>query len=131
MPDNHTPDERAALSETAERLLKDPQGFWVMLAFDGSSGADNKAIAMMSLNECKALYAHGNFGEIAELYIDPDFRSSGHGARLIEHAAEFGRKRGWPFLEVGAPDVPRWQRTVNFYKRCGFSEIGPRLELEL
>jgi hypothetical protein len=34
-------------------------------------------------------------------------------------------------LEVGAPDVPRWQRTVDFYKRNGFKEVGPRLYLPL
>lgn len=102
-----------------------------MLAFDGSKGTADKAIAMVSLNECRALYARGDFGEIAELYIDPNFRSAGLGTQLIERVADFGRERGWPFLEVGAPDVPRWQRSVDFYKRCGFSEIGPRLELGL
>lgn len=29
--------------------------------------------------------------------------------------------------EVGAPAVPRFQRTVNFYVRNGFVEVGPRL----
>ena len=31
-------------------------------------------------------------------------------------------------VEVGAPDVPRWQRTVNFYLKEGFVEVGPRLK---
>ncbi len=30
-------------------------------------------------------------------------------------------------LEVGAPSVPKWQRTVDFYLRNGFEEVGPRL----
>ena len=34
-------------------------------------------------------------------------------------------------IEVGAPDLPRWQRTVDFYKRYGFTEIGPRLAFDL
>jgi hypothetical protein len=34
-------------------------------------------------------------------------------------------------LEVGAPDAPRWQKSIDFYIRCGFEEIGPRLFLPL
>ena len=61
----------------------------------------------------------------------PDGRSKNVGARLIETAAAFGRKREWPIIEVGAPSVPAWQRTVDFYLKHGFEEIGPRLQLTL
>ena len=33
--------------------------------------------------------------------------------------------------EVGAPAVPRFQRTVNFYVRNGFIEVGSRLSHNL
>ena len=61
----------------------------------------------------------------------PDGRSKNVGARLTEVAAAFGRKRKWPFIEVGAPSVPAWQRTVDFYRKRGFEEVGPRLRLTL
>jgi GNAT superfamily N-acetyltransferase len=61
----------------------------------------------------------------------PDFRSAGVGARLIEASIAFGRERGWPNIEVGAPSPPTWQRTVDFYRRHGFEEVGPRLDLTL
>jgi GNAT superfamily N-acetyltransferase len=61
----------------------------------------------------------------------PDGRSKNVGALLTEAAAAFGREREWPFIEVGAPSVPAWQRTVDFYLKCGFEEIGPRLQLTL
>jgi GNAT superfamily N-acetyltransferase len=83
------------------------------------------------LNECAAIYAGGRFGEISEIYVVPDGRSKKVGALLIEAAAAFGRKREWPFIEVGAPSVPAWQRTVDFYLKRGFEEIGPRLQLTL
>ena len=51
--------------------------------------------------------------------------------RLIETAVFFARTQNWPVLEVGTPSLPRWQRTVDFYRRQGFREIGPRLELEI
>lgn len=41
--------------------------------------------------------------------------------------APCARGRGWPLLEVGAPAVPKRQRTVDFYLRRGFSIVGPRL----
>jgi GNAT superfamily N-acetyltransferase len=86
---------------------------------------------LLALNECAAIYAGGFFGEIADVYVLPPLRSAGIGGLLINAAVKFGRNRGWPFLEVGAPGLPRWQRTVDFYNRLGFKEIGPRLELSL
>jgi GNAT superfamily N-acetyltransferase len=92
---------------------------------------NDKAVGLITLNSCTAIYALGDFGEISELYVAPRFRSSGLGARLIATAVDFGLTKGWTMLEVGAPDVPRWQRTVDFYKRNGFKEVGPRLYLPL
>ena len=34
-------------------------------------------------------------------------------------------------MEVGAPDLPSWQRSYDFYLNHGFKEVGPRLELLL
>ena len=34
-------------------------------------------------------------------------------------------------IEVGAPPMPQWQRTLDFYLRAGFVEVGPRLKLPL
>jgi len=111
---------------TARRLLND-SAYTALLAVapDGAIGG------VVGLSECKAIYAHGAFGEIAELYVEPDFRSEGVGGRLIDAAVTLGESRGWSMIEVGAPDVPRWQRTVDFYVRRGFVEVGPRLYREL
>jgi GNAT superfamily N-acetyltransferase len=88
---------------------------------------NDEPVGLMVLNQCTAIYALGIFGEITELYIDPRVRSSGLGGKLIETAVELARSRGWTMLEVGAPGVPAWQRTVDFYLRNGFEEVGPRL----
>ena len=34
-----------------------------------------------------------------------------------------------PKIEVGAPSVPAWQRTIDFYLRHGSEEVGHRLDL--
>ena len=118
---------RSVLVDAAKTLLTGGEGVWSFLATTPA----NRDIGVVTLNECAAIYAGGRFGEISEFYVVPDFRSKGVGALLIEAAIAFGRERGWPDIEVGAPSVPTWQRTVDFYRRHGFEEIGPRLDLTL
>jgi GNAT superfamily N-acetyltransferase len=119
--------KRDACIEAAETLLKDGSSVWSFLA----STHDERDVGVVTLNECAAIYAGGRFGEVSELYVAPEYRSKGVGAQLIEAAAAFGRDRGWPEIEVGAPKLPAGQRTINFYLRHGFEEIGPRLDLPL
>ncbi len=114
------------LMPVAAALLGDDD-VWAYLA----ETRDGRAIGVLTLNECAAIYARGRFGEISELYVRPDQRSAGVAPKLLDAAAAFGRARGWRMIEVGAPDLPRWQRTVDFYKRYGFTEIGPRLAFDL
>ena len=115
------------LGPAARALLKDGSRYWALLAV--TSGGTPAGV--ITLNECAAVYAFGKFGEIPELYVAPEYRSAGIGAQLVTAAVEFGRERGWSLLEVGAPEVPRWQRTIDFYSRCGFSLTGPRMTLDL
>jgi len=112
-----------AFVESAKQLLADGRGVWSFLA----TTRQGRDVGVVTLNECAAIYAGGRFGEISELYVVPDSRSRSVGALLTDAAARFGRERGWPFIEVGAPSVPAWQRTVDFYLRQGFEEVGPRL----
>jgi len=118
---------RNEMIDSATKLLSDGRGVWAFIATDD----DENTAGVLTLNECAAISVGGNFGEIYELFVSPDYRSAGVGWKLIEAAANFGRARGWPLLEVGAPDLPRWQRTVDFYLKNGFTEIGPRLELKI
>lgn len=93
--------------------------------------ADKAPVGAMTLNECAAIYAGGKFGEISELYVRPENRSQGIAGQLLKHALAEACNRGWKRLEVGAPEQPAWHRTLNFYLRNGFAEIGPRLRLLL
>ena len=108
-------------------LLNGPASVFGFIATDSSGDA----VGLLMLNQCKAIYAFGSFGEISELYIDPRCRSEGLGKELLQTGIEFARSRKWSMLEVGAPDVPRWQKTVDFYVRNGFEIVGPRLYLPL
>jgi GNAT superfamily N-acetyltransferase len=92
---------------------------------------DRDPAGVLTLNACAAIYAGGRFGEITELYVRPAFRSQKIGTQLIQAAIEFGKAQGWTRLEVCAPPVPPWERSVSFYQRNGFLLLGPRLKLPL
>jgi GNAT superfamily N-acetyltransferase len=119
--------EAERLIPAARDILENSRTTFGFLAFDRR----DRPAGVIMLNECVAIYAHGRFGEITEVYVDARHRSAGIGARLIQIAIEFGRSRKWSMIEVGAPDVPRWQGTLAFYVRNGFREVGPRLYLPL
>lgn len=110
------------LEPVVKRVLAQCEDVFIFIAHH-----DGRPVGLISLNQCTAIYALGTFGEIAELYVDPSVRSSGLGKKLIETAVDFAHSRRWTMLEVGAPSVPMWQRTVDFYLQNGFEEVGPRL----
>jgi GNAT superfamily N-acetyltransferase len=117
---------RYDLVDIAHDLLSRSDRVIGILAYDG-----RHPIGVLLLSEGYALFAMGAFGQITELYVRPEYRSAGIAARLVEAAALLGKERGWHRIEVGAPDQPKWKRTLNFYKTRGFTEIGPRLRLDL
>lgn len=88
-------------------------------------------VGILTLVETIAIYANGNYGIIDEMYVAPQYRSSGVGARLVEAAKEFGRKKGWTRIDVTAPESERWKRTRRFYERQGFVFTGPKLKILL
>jgi GNAT superfamily N-acetyltransferase len=107
----------------AVQLLGDAAKVWAILA-----KVNGKPVGVIVMNQCAAIYAGGNFGEISELYVLPEFRNLNIGAALLDAADKFAAEKKWPVLEVGAPGLPRWQRTVDFYLANGFTLIGPRME---
>lgn len=126
-PEGEKKPSRDAVRSSSNAILKEKCGVWALLAEDD----EGRPAGVLTLNECASIYAGGKFGEISELYVVPQFRSAGAGQQLIRAAVRFGHGRKWRRLEVGAPDVPRWNRTVDFYLKNGFAEVGPRLKLLL
>lgn len=112
------------IQTSVDRILSQSPDVSVFLA--ESAG---ETVGLITLNRCTAIYALGEFGEISELYVDANARSLGIGNMLINAAVEFAKSEGWTMLEVTAPEVPKWQRSVDFYVKNGFEEGGPRLYL--
>lgn len=113
--------ENTPLSDIAKDLLTNSK-IWAFLA-----QIDNMNIGLVTLHECAAIYAGGAFGEISELYVKPEFRSSKVGELLLSSAIEFAKVRGWKRLEVGSPPVNESPRTFKFYEKQGFQCTGSRL----
>ncbi len=110
-------------------LASESSHFTVLLAYPGDD--PSRYVGLLTIAEVSALYACGSFGVIQEFYVAPAERSKGIGHLLLKEAINHGRQCGWSRIEVGAPDLPKWVRTVDFYRREGFQEIGPRLKLAL
>lgn len=102
--------------------LFEQEKLFALLAKDG-----REPVGVLTLHQCAAIYAGGIFGEISELYVDPDYRSKRVGQLLLEAAIEKGRAMGWKRLEVGSPPPDEWPRTVKFYEKNQFEATGTRL----
>jgi GNAT superfamily N-acetyltransferase len=97
------------------------QKYFVFVAEDAGEPA-----GFIALYESYALYAEGAFGTIPELYVRPEYRSKGVGKKLTDKAKEFAATKGWTRLEVTTPPLPRFEKTLEFYEKEGFSITGGR-----
>lgn len=109
------------LDRVTQRLLHKGQ-IWVFLA-----RIDRQPIGVLTLHQCAAIYAEGVFGEISELYVKPEYRSSNVGGLLLGAAFKKGRSMAWTRLEVGSLSAIESPRSVKFYRDNGFVETGARL----
>lgn len=100
---------------------------WSFVACDDAA----KPLAFVMLAESFAVFAGGRYGIINELWVRPDARSAGAGARVIEFVREFARRQGWVRVDVSAPQDPKWDRSVAFYRRQGFEPTGRKLKLRI
>lgn len=111
------------LEETVDRCRK--------LIRDKNYGAiigytEDQPVAMSTFTESYALYAGGKIGIIPEFYVDPAYRSSGIGAKLMSAVKDYGRDRGWACIELCTPPLPEFERTLGFYQNNGLMAVGGR-----
>jgi len=116
-------EERLAI---AERLLVGGDRIIGFLVVE-----EEHPLGVIMISESASIYAGGAFGVITELYVIPEKRSAGVAKLLIDATTALGRERSWSRMEVGAPHQPAWERSLKFYLRNGFVEVGPRLQLLL
>jgi GNAT superfamily N-acetyltransferase len=120
------PSEQAT-SDLQEQLRREAPAHW---AFVGERGG-TEPLVFATLAESFAVFAGGRYGIINELWVHQGSRSAGVGAEMIDHLAEFGRRRGWKRIDVSAPQDPKWDRSLQFYLARGFQQTGRKLKLML
>jgi GNAT superfamily N-acetyltransferase len=108
---------------------------WILndmyIVFIAEYEKNKEPVGLITITETRSIYADGVFGVIQEFYVKPKFRSQHIGKKLLDHAITYGQAHGWRRLEVGTPDKTYWERSVHFYLKNGFLEIGPRLKFIL
>lgn len=86
-------------------------------------------LAFFTLAESFAFFAHGRYGIINELWVDPKQRGQGTGKALIEQVRKLAENKGWTRVDVTAPASEVWQRTFEFYQKNGFIFTGKKLKI--
>lgn len=92
---------------------------------------EGRPVGLATLTQTQAIYAGGEYGVIDEMYVVPEARSLGVGAKLVEACVAEAKARGWIRLDVTAPTEDRWVRTVAFYEAQGFRFTGPKLKRDI
>jgi GNAT superfamily N-acetyltransferase len=120
----------AALSEADFRTAvgqweRDQRPHWAFQFLDDSG----RTAAFCTLGESFAFFAHGTYGILNELWVNPELRSQGVGAQVIEFCVRFARDRGWGRIDVSAPPYAEWDRTFEFYQKRGFAFTGRKLKI--
>ncbi|WP_400079085.1 GNAT family N-acetyltransferase [Winogradskyella sp. R77965] len=110
---------------TKDIIVRD--NFAAFIAYD----SDYKPKGLITISGAFAIYNGGDFGVITELYVDRTSRSTGIGKLLLESAFNFSDTMNWKKVEVGAPNAKEWPRTIEFYKKNGFKQKGPKLRIDL
>ena len=114
------------LEKTTKKLII-RENFGAFIAYD----SENKPKGLITISEAFAIYNGGDFGVITELYVDRNLRSKGIGKLLLQSVFDFSDAMNWTKIEVGTPNAEEWPRTIEFYKRNGFKQKGPKLRIDI
>jgi len=86
---------------------------------------DGAARAVCTASFVKALRTVGRYVILQEMYVEPDWRSSGVGRAVIDFALEYAVASGCQVVELSTPR--NGDRQIEFYERAGFVNVGARL----
>jgi GNAT superfamily N-acetyltransferase len=114
----------AEMEAEVRAILTDP-ALGAMLVAE----AGGELVGVLGASWCRAVHVPGRYAVVQDLWVDPEWRSRGVGADLIETLAERCREEGVRRLEVGLPreDFAAIGQTEAFYRANGFEHLGPRM----
>lgn len=109
------------MSELTRRfgLLLSRADVQVQMAVDSSE----RAVGFALVTVRPTPYSDGPLAQLEELYVEPDLRSHGIGAALLDRAITAARAIGVEELHIGVEEEDH--DTRRFYEREGFTNIEP------
>jgi GNAT superfamily N-acetyltransferase len=115
---------RPALEADAQALVADPSQGSVLVA-DG----DGVVVGVLAASWIRAIHVPGRYLVVEDLWVDPEWRSAGVGAGLMDALVAVAREQGAVRLEVGLPreSFAAIAKTEAFYSATGFEHLGPRM----
>ena len=115
---------RAELEAEFEAALEDP-GVGATIVAE----AEGEIVGVLSASWQRALHVPGRYATIQDLWVDPERRSDGVGAALVDGLADLCQAQGVARIEVGLPreSFDAIRATEAFYERNGFEHLGPRM----
>lgn len=115
---------RAELEAEIEAALADPAIGATLVA-----EAEGGIVGVLSASWQRALHVPGRYATIQDLWVDPERRSDGVGAALVDELADLCKAQGVVRIEVGLPreSFDAIRATEAFYERNGFEQLGPRM----
>ena len=115
-----SPAPAEALFGVFEALVSGGDAGFVVIAED-----DGKAIAACTASFVTSLRTVGRYVVLQEMFVEPEWRSSGVGRVVIHFALEHAVASGCQVVELGTPRIG--DRQIAFYERAGFENVGARL----
>ncbi|MYC34105.1 MAG: GNAT family N-acetyltransferase [Chloroflexi bacterium] len=115
-----TPSPAEAMSPTFDFLAGGGDVGFVAL---GES--DSRAVAVCTVSYLRAMRTRGKYAIIQEMYVEPEYRSTGVGMGVLKFALDYAVANGCQTVELGTPY--HGDRQIQFYRRAGFTEVGARL----
>jgi GNAT superfamily N-acetyltransferase len=116
-----------ALEEATRALLADRDAGALLVA-----QANHAIVGVLGASWQTAIHAAGRYALIQELWVNPSWRSHEIGSDLLIALFALARERQITRVEVGLPQesFAGIAATEVFYRRNGFTPIGPRMRWE-
>ena len=86
---------------------------------------ESKTVAVCTVSYLDAMRTRGRYAIIQEMFVEPEYRSTGVGMDVLKFALDHAVANGCQTVELGTPY--HGERQIQFYRRAGFTEVGARL----
>ena len=115
-----TPPPPDALAPVYDRLIAGGAAGFVAVGENASN-----IVAVCTVSYLDAMRTRGRYAIIQEMFVEPEYRSTGVGMDVLKFALDYAVANGCQTVELGTPY--HGERQIQFYRRAGFTEVGARL----